>query len=271
MNATLQSLPVFRRFEPLVPFRIETNQYIAKSVDQLHEFEEALALRAQVFQEEYGATLSSSAFDLDAYDFQGDLMVIVCKQTQKVVGTYRLLCSRFTQKFYSQSEFDLSQFLAEPGIKLELGRACVAGPHRRGAVLNLLWRAIIQYAFAVKAKWIFGCSSVKTTSKKEATELLAELEFENRLDLSWNIQPLPHFSFPPEGERNNDETDLGSPPIQPPSLPPLFRSYLKAGAKVAGPPALDLDFKCIDFMTILKLSDLHSQFENRYRDESLSH
>ena len=47
-------------------------------------------------------------------------------------------------------------------------------------------------------------------------------------------------------------------------IPPLLRSYFTAGAKVYGEPALDLDFKCIDFLTILDVNNLTSGYKRRY-------
>jgi len=40
-----------------------------------------------------------------------------------------------------------------------------------------------------------------------------------------------------------------------PKIPKLLRAYLSIGAKICGPPALDRQFKTIDFLTLL---DLHS-------------
>ena len=52
-------------------------------------------------------------------------------------------------------------------------------------------------------------------------------------------------------------------------IPPLLLSYLRAGSKVYGKPALDKDFGCIDFMTILNLKDLTRFYKKRYFREAL--
>jgi putative hemolysin len=46
--------------------------------------------------------------------------------------------------------------------------------------------------------------------------------------------------------------------------PPLLRSYLNAGAKVYGWPALDREFACADLLTILDISRLNKKFQVRY-------
>jgi putative hemolysin len=46
-------------------------------------------------------------------------------------------------------------------------------------------------------------------------------------------------------------TDEAEPPAGAPiSLPPLFRMYLRYGCKICGPPALDREFKTIDFFML---------------------
>jgi putative hemolysin len=48
-------------------------------------------------------------------------------------------------------------------------------------------------------------------------------------------------------------------------LPPLCRAYLKAGAYVGGAPAWDWEFKCIDFLTILRRDDLNKSLWKRLK------
>ena len=42
----------------------------------------------------------------------------------------------------------------------------------------------------------------------------------------------------------------------PPKIPKLLRAYLSIGAKICGPPALDREFKTIDFLTLLDWHEL---------------
>lgn len=253
--------PTPRQFEPYVSIEVENAQYILKTVNRISEFREVLKLRGQVYGEEYGAQMgtgpTSSAFDVDEYDFQCDHLVILEKSTQAVVGTYRMLCSQFTNRFYSETEFNLDSFLATPEVKLELGRACIHRDHRKGTVLSLLWRGLIRYAIHVKAEYLFGCSSVKGDRPEIARTVSSRLERKNHISTQWIIQPLapyqiPHFSSLEEH-------------VQGAVLPSLFRSYLSAGAKVYGEPAWDQAFHCFDYLTILKISDLAGAYEKRFQ------
>jgi putative hemolysin len=42
-------------------------------------------------------------------------------------------------------------------------------------------------------------------------------------------------------------------------LPQLFRIYLRYGAKVCGPPAIDRFFKTIDYLVVLDVDDLDAE------------
>ena len=46
---------------------------------------------------------------------------------------------------------------------------------------------------------------------------------------------------------------------------PLLKSYLKAGSKICGEPALDRKFRCIDFLTVLDTELLNKSFEKKYK------
>jgi putative hemolysin len=51
---------------------------------------------------------------------------------------------------------------------------------------------------------------------------------------------------------------------EPVSIPKLLRAYLTIGAKIGGPPALDRQFKTIDFLTVLDLEALPKSTRTRF-------
>ena len=248
-------LKILRRIEPFLPIHLQNSRYVLKTVDQVSEFQEVLSLRAKVFSEDYG--ISAPSLDIDPIDFQCDHLIIIDQMSEKVVGTYRLVCSKFSENFYSETEFEMKDFLSAPGIKLELGRACIAHSHRKGAVLSLLWRGVIQYAIKTNATYLFGCSSVKGESFSDAKSLYESLNAEGHLSTEWKINPLTQFQIP--------EFNLVQTSTTPPPLPSLFRSYLNAGSKVLGEPAFDPAFHCFDFLTVLRLTDITANYEKRYQ------
>ena len=256
----LVPLKIHRRIEPLVSLLIENSKYTLKTLDQMSEFEQVLELRAKIFSEEYSAQTASDSIDIDRFDFSCDHLIIVEKKTHAVIGTYRMLCSKFVTDFYSESEFELESFLKEPGVKLELGRACIAKEHRKGAVISLLWRGIVRYASETKADYLFGCSSVKTESPGDAKGIVEHLKANGQFSDQWGIHPVGKY-------RIKDLDSAQSTGFQC-EFPSLFQSYLNAGAKVYGEPALDRDFKCLDFLTVLRLKDITEAYEKRYQTSS---
>jgi putative hemolysin len=47
-------------------------------------------------------------------------------------------------------------------------------------------------------------------------------------------------------------------------VPKLLRTYLAVGAKICGPPAIDREFKTIDFLTLVDLETLHPRVRARF-------
>jgi putative hemolysin len=51
---------------------------------------------------------------------------------------------------------------------------------------------------------------------------------------------------------------------EPVDLPRLFKIYLRHGARVCGPPALDRHFKTIDYLVVLDVNELDPQIRGLY-------
>jgi putative hemolysin len=57
---------------------------------------------------------------------------------------------------------------------------------------------------------------------------------------------------------------LRSPESASDKVPKLLRAYLAVGAKICGPPAIDREFKTIDFLTLMDLEALHPRVRARF-------
>jgi putative hemolysin len=288
--------------KPHFPLRLEKGDFVVKTVSEPWELEQVLRLRYQVFMEEAGARTASEnsaeRWDFDEYDAICDHLIIlkagkaekkdskpgpdageafasVCDApvAGQVVGTYRLISSSFSDRFYSQTEFELGAFLSEPGVKLELGRACIASEHRRGAVMSLLWRGVAEYLRLTQARYLFGCSSVWLIDSPEVALLYRYLEGRGALVEAHSIRPRPEYECPGLVERLS-AFDSGQTPSTEalealrPLVPPLLEMYLLAGARVVGRPALDRDFGCVDFLTVLDTDRISQSFSRRYQGVS---
>lgn len=276
VSHTLHSLYQMRtnrmhRFKPKVEIYSEVGPFLVKTVTTVEELKEAFSLRYQVFHREMIGVKKAQGIDVDEYDFLCDHLIIQEKRTQKIVGTYRLNCSLFSDQFYSSREFNLSRIMQQPGVKLELGRACIHKDFRRGIVISLLWRGIADYMAATNAQILFGCASIKTESPRESALLYRSFFEENRFTPEYFAPPTLPFTMP--------QLDLWIKNIKGPLtqtekdevknlIPPLCRAYLKIGAYLGGEPAWDPEFKCIDFLTILHREDLNRTLWKRFKLDS---
>src|SRR5262249_44848731 len=149
----------------------------------------------------------------------------------RVVGTYRLISSTFSDIFYSATEFNLGDLLALPGVKLELGRACIDTAYRNGSVIAMLWNAICLYAQGVQAAYLFGCASVHTMDPVEVSKICVYLKERGSVAQNLDLRPMPAYRFenlPQTGvsavcDEARDRAEAKR------LVPPLLASYLKFG------------------------------------------
>jgi putative hemolysin len=219
---------------------------------------ELFSLRHDIFYQEHHQTQLDSGLDIDEIDFLCDHLSIFDKTSGRVVGTYRITSSDRSKFFYSSHRFDLRPLLRLPGVKLELGRACVAFEYRRGSVIALLWKGIGEYCLKADARYLFGCASIRTTQPRHAHAFTAWLKDNGHFSEGLELVPHEERAFSPgEGKR-----ELPFP------LPPLFQAYLKAGAKIVSQPAYDRKLRCADFLTLLDLRELSEKHLRRYATSS---
>ena len=247
------------KFIPKVTFEIPSGRYLVKTASNDRELREALELRYQVFLKEGLNKRTPYRVDVDRFDFLADHLLIIDQEESRIVGTYRLISSLFSDHFYSQTEFHLDGILDLPGVKLELGRACTASDMRSGIAIALLWRGIANYIQAIKADYLFGCASVKVTDPSTIHQLSSILRAEGHLIDDYDVTALPSYKVPAANSTSTPIDDCQE------LIPSLLRSYFKAGAKVCGEPALDKDFHCIDYLTLLNTRSMNESFERRYK------
>jgi putative hemolysin len=203
----------------------------------------AQALRFEVFNLELDEGLVQSydtGLDADPYDDICDHLIVEDTTDGSVVGTYRLQTgqrARSALGYYSEREFDFSPFEATRGEILELGRACIHHRHRSFAVLNLLWKGVGTYAREHGARYLIGCSSFTTQDAAVGAAAYQSL-LPHLAPHAWQTRPLPAYGCA-----------LDRVAATAPRVPRLLSAYLALGAKICGPPALDLDFKTLDFLT----------------------
>lgn len=259
-----------KNFSAHIPIYIEKRNYIVKTANSNEELREALRLRHEVFYAELLKRKKRSGMDIDRFDKNCDHLIIIDKRSMAIIGTYRLQSSLHTRKWYTATEFHMHHIKRLPGNKLELGRACVHPDYRNGITISLLWEGITAYLTASNSSYLFGCSSIKTMDKAEINEIYHYLKQNGHILEDHRVRPKSKFKVPgfkkragsskhhPEPERMALAKDM---------IPSLLNSYLKVGAKVCGVPALDKSFKCIDFLTLMNVNDIHKSFSRKYKSD----
>lgn len=237
------------------------SQYAVRLATNTGEIHAAQALRFEVFNLELGEGLAAShdiSRDEDPFDGVCDHLIVEHRESRKIVGTYRLQTGEAAAArlgYYSEQEFEFNAFEPFRPQMVELGRACIHRSHRNLVVLGLLWKSIADYARSHDARYLVGCSSLTSQNPADGASAYAELCRNHLSPPSWRTVPRPQFDCP-----------LHLLPEEPCAIPKLLRAYLGIGAKICGPPALDRQFKTIDFLTMLDLESLPAMVRQRFMD-----
>lgn len=216
-------------------------------------------LRYLVFNCELGEGLDASArtgLDRDQFDFICDHLMVTDATTGLLVGTYRMQTgyrAKGNLGYYGEELFDCGPFESIRSEILELGRACVHQAYRHTPVLNMLWKGIATYAVSCGARYLIGCSSVSSQDENEGVALYEALRDKYLADPNLRTQPKP-----------GHECFSTAKTLDPPPTPRLFRAYLDVSARLCGPPAIDREFKTIDFLTLLDLHRIPARVRARF-------
>jgi putative hemolysin len=228
---------------------------LAESVEDLLACQR---LRYLVFNCELGEGLESSKkerLDRDRFDYICDHLMVREAETGKVVGTYRMQ-SGYRAKgnlgYYSEQFFEFAPFEALRGEVLELGRACVHPDYRNSGVLHMLWKGIAKYATSCGARFLLGCSSLTSQDESEGMALYTQLREKHLVALELRTEP-----------KQGVACRATQAILPPPPIPRLFRAYLDVSAKLCGPPAIDREFKTIDFLTLIDLAHIPERVRTR--------
>jgi putative hemolysin len=212
-------------------------------------------LRYEVFNLELGEGLEEShrsGLDQDRFDAQCHHLIVDLVSTGEVIGTYRLQTSEMAARgygFYSAQEFRLEDWprsILESSV--EVGRACIHRDHRYRNVLLLLWKGLGAYVVHNRKRFFFGCCSLTSQDAGDAARMAEYLRQEGHMHPDLDLQPQPAYDC--------HEGDFSTEDWKHIHVPALFRTYLRYGARICGRPAMDREFRTIDFLALLDLNEL---------------
>lgn len=242
----------------LPPTEIARGKYALRFARSAEELDAVLRLRFEVFNLELHEGLESSFLtgrDLDGFDLTCHHLLVCEREGGEVVGTYRLRTAEAalaTGGFYSAGEFELSSLPARVLVEsVEIGRACIAREHRNTQVLFLLWQGLAAYMTHNRKRYFFGCCSLTSQEPQEGMRVLNHLERRGHLHPTLRVPPRAGHECAPEGYFVVDGQGV--------KVPRLFETYLRFGAKVCGPPAIDRAFKTIDFFVLFDAEELDAR------------
>ena len=242
---------------------LESGAYRVRLARDARDLDAVLRLRYEVFNLELGEGLEEShatGRDRDPFDAVCHHLLVL-DAGGAVIGTYRAQTMEMARAsgrgFYTDGIFDLSLL---PGSVLEesieVGRACIARGHRNRRVLFLLWKGLAAYVVATGKPSLFGCCSLTSQDPAEGRRTLRHLRKEGHLHPVLTTRPRPGWECDLSGEDEGMTAEV--------VLPPLFQIYLRHGGKAVGSPAIDRQFKTIDFLVLLDTrtmpADAHATF-----------
>ena len=228
------------------------------------EIEQAQRLRFQVFNLELNKGLKASyqrRLDIDEFDPFCDHLIVRELSSGDVVGTYRLLRGARARQhlgFYSEKEFDLSRIKELDGELLELGRSCARKDFRDRALIPLMWEAIAEQVRKHNVRYLFGCGSLYTTDTAEVSAMFSLLKKKYYAPPAYRVAPVGNCAF-----KYINDVDVADEQALFQKLPSLIKGYLRIGALVCGPPALDREFGTADFFLLLDFCTLKGEYLKR--------
>jgi putative hemolysin len=258
-----------RTYQPNIKIHEENSRFIIKTVQNGSELMEVLKLRYEVFYSEYVGEISEdgvAGIDVDKFDILFDHLAIIDKKSGKPVGTYRLNCTRFNSKFYSAKEFKMKSIQDLKGHKIELGRACVHPDFRNGVTIAALWKGLGSYMLATDSRYMFGCSSIHAEDTFQIALIHHWLQEYMDVDHA-DVRPKKKFRdqrLEYTFEKTADERFKPFRDAAGNLVPPLLLSYLKAGGKVCGIPAVDKAFRCYDYFTLIDREKMDKGFVRKF-------
>lgn len=249
----------------------ENEQFVIKFAETEEEVEKALRLRYEVFNLERGKGQGSSlGIDRDEFDEHCLHLVIIDKEADKAAGTYRMhfgvVAKHHELGLYSAREFELGGIDAIIDDCIEMGRSCVSPEYRDGSGVAMMWAAIAQVLLRSGRRFLMGCVSLEKMDPALGWALYEHLRGKDGISDILSGRPTPEYHL----ERPAEESItayLSDIPALKKEIPPLFKGYLRLGAKICGAPVIDRDFGTIDFLIIMDYLGLPERYRRHFVDK----
>ncbi|MFV0490352.1 MAG: GNAT family N-acetyltransferase [Pseudorhodobacter sp.] len=228
-------------------------------------------LRYRVFVEELGGdgplVDHANRLERDDFDDLADHLILIDERAggtpeDRIVGVYRLLPgSRLHsgQRFYSESEFDLSPLRATGRPLLELGRSCVARDHRGGTGMMMLWNGLADYILSRGIEILFGAASFHGTDVAALAQPLSYLHHHHLAPETLRVRAIGTDAAP-IALLSRNAVDRKAAML---GTPALIKAYLRLGGYVGEGAFVDHAFNTTDVCLVMdtqRMSTRHRDF-----------
>jgi L-ornithine Nalpha-acyltransferase len=240
------------------------------------EVEAAQRLRYDVFYREMSAKpspeMAAAGRDFDAFDPICKHLLVVDRDDDRVVATYRLMredaAARSPTGFYTASEYDISAMLkARSGQRLlELGRSCVEMDFRTGPTMQLLWRGLLVYLIRHDVALMFGCASLPGTDPKALALQLSYLHHFHGTKEAASVRALPS-RYVSMDLMPKDKIDAAEALR---SLPPLVKGYVRSGAQIGDGAVIDHQFGTTDVFIYFPIANVDPRWIRHLKKKTAS-
>ena len=230
---------------------VSAGPYLLRFARTDSDLDRILRLRYEVYHLEHEIGLDeadATGRDEDEFDAGFHHLLIEERDTGQVVGTYRMQTAEMAADagFSSARLFDLDALPERMWpTAVEVGKLCIAKGHRNQRLLHLLWRGMAGYLSRNRKTIVFGTCAVPSRDESVALAVHRGLERAGACHATLRVEPHSHTAC-----------QAAHAPPREHHLPDLFQAYLAIGAKVLGPPAIDHDFKTINWLLWVDISDL---------------
>ena len=238
----------------------ENHKYLVKIAESEFEVNEALELRYRVFSNELHRKFDfSDKLDYDQFDDQCHHLLVINKEANSVIGTYRL--QTYDQAvsgngFVTAKRYAMENIPEEILKKaFEVGRVCIHPDHRSGRVLFLLWKGLASYLNYYSLEYLFGHSALDTDDPVVAMNTYNYLLKNNLVNEELQVPVYPKYSINPlNGSGGNEEIDM----------PSLFKNYLDVGTRVCSKPAYDSKLNIFYFFILLDIKSIDDRTKKMF-------
>jgi len=251
--------------------------FVLRLARDARDLRAAQRLRYAVFVEELGgdgALVDHAArLECDGIDAVADHLLLIDGRRDPaalddVIGVYRLLPGdrvRATERFYSETEYDLAPLRASGRRLLELGRSCVHADYRGGAAVLRLWNGLADYVRMHAIEILFGVASFHGTDAAALAQPLAWLYHHHlappALRVCARLPQRQAMALVPPTRLDRRAAML--------AMPALIKAYLRLGGMVGDGAWIDHAFNTTDvclLMDTAQMSGHHRNFSQRQAD-----